>query len=109
MIAVVNPTPDAISINEIAVKLDQLRAVQSIAKIGYKISNCSCNPNTADSTIIIAVIAQIAIKRFDLNLVRISLTNEINPPLFSSTLKVPPNTSKSAIIIIWGKGFASCH
>ena len=83
VIAVVNPTPDAISINEIAVKLDQLRAVQSIAKIGYKISNCSCSPNTADSTIIIAVIAQIAIKRFDLNLVRISLTNEINPPLFS--------------------------
>ena len=41
VIAVVKPTPEEIKTNEIAVNLDQLRAVQSIANTGYKISNCS--------------------------------------------------------------------
>ena len=41
VIAVVNPTPEAIKTKDIAVKRDQFRAVQSIANTGYKISNCS--------------------------------------------------------------------
>jgi hypothetical protein len=65
VIAVVNPTPEAIRTNEIAVNLDQLSAMQSIAKTGYKMSSCSCRPNTADSIIITAVIAQIEAKRFE--------------------------------------------
>ena len=100
VIAVVKPTPEAINIREIAVKLDQLRTVHSIAKTGYKISNCSCKPNTADKIIITAVIAQMAIKRLDFSFIIITLTNETSPPLFSNTLKVPPSTNNKAIIII---------
>ena len=65
VIAVVKPTPEAIKTKEIAVKRDQFSAVQSIAKTGYKISNCSCKPNTADKIIMTAVIAQMTAKRLD--------------------------------------------
>ena len=98
-IAVVKPTPEAIRINEIAVKRDQFIAVHSIANTGYKIKSCSCSPKTADKIIITAVITQIAVKRFACSLTIIILTSDTSPPLSSKTLNVPPSTNKSATII----------